>query len=106
MFSQNAYVKGTMTKDEEIKVEAKYHWIKWLWFYFMFATLGVVALVSFSLAFTSYLDKQTDMAAALLIMACVLGVYPFLLYLSLLFLFSHSCFSDTCCFYYTLFFRR
>ena len=48
MFSQNAYVKGTMTKDEEIKVEAKYHWIKWLWFYFMFATLGVVALVSFS----------------------------------------------------------
>ena len=22
------------------------------------------------------------------------------------FLFSHSCFSDTCCFYYTLFFRR
>ena len=83
MFSQNAYVKGTMTKDEEIKVEAKYHWIKWLWFYFMFATLGVVALVSFSLAFTSYLDKQTDMAAALLIMACVLGVYPFLLYLSL-----------------------
>lgn len=50
---------------------------------FMFATLGVVALVSFSLAFTSYLDKQTDMAAALLIMACVLGVYPFLLYLSL-----------------------
>ena len=83
MFSQNAYVKGTMTKDEEIKVEAKYHWIKWLWFYFMFATLGVVALVSFSLAFTSYLDKQTDMAAALLIMACVLGIYPFLLYLSL-----------------------
>ena len=69
MFSQNAYVKGTMTKDEEIKVEAKYHWIKWLWFYFMFATLGVVALVSFSLAFTSYLDKQTDMAAALLKMA-------------------------------------
>ena len=49
MFSQNAYVKGTMTKDEEIKVEAKYHWIKWLWFYFMFATLGVVALVSFRL---------------------------------------------------------
>ena len=77
MFSQNAYVKGTMTKDEEIKVEAKYHWIKWLWFYFMFATLGVVALVSFSLAFTSYLDKQTDMAAALLIKPVFSAFIPF-----------------------------
>ncbi len=83
MFSQNGYVKGTMTKDEEIKVEAKYHWIRWLWFYVMFATLGVIALVSISLAFTSYLDKQTDIAVALLILGCILGVYPFILYLSL-----------------------
>lgn len=83
MFSQNGYVKGTMTKDEEIKVEAKYHWIKRLWFYLMFATLGVTALVSISLAFTSYLDKQMDMAIALLILGCILGVYPFVLYLSL-----------------------
>ncbi len=83
MFSQNAYVKGTMTKDETIKVEAKYHWVKWLWFYFMFATLGVVSMVSFSLAFTSYLDKQTEMAIALLVLSAIVGIYPFLLYLSL-----------------------
>ncbi len=83
MFTKNGYVLGTMTKDEEIKVEAQYHWIRWLWFYFMFATLGVVALVSFSLAFTAWLDKQPDMTVALLLVGVVAGVYPFLLYLSL-----------------------
>ncbi len=83
MFTKNGYVKGTMTKDEEIKVEAKYHWIRWLWFYIVFATLGLSAIVAISLAVTSYLDEQTDRMVALLIIGCLLGIYPFCLYLSL-----------------------
>ncbi len=83
MFSKNGYVNGTMTKDEQIKVEAKYHWIRWLWFYFIFATLGIAAMAAFSVAFTSYLEKQMDLAIALVIMGCLLGIYPFVLYLSL-----------------------
>ena len=83
MFKKNGYVIGTMTKDEEIKVEAKYHWTRWVWFYFIFATLGVAAIAAFSVAFTSYLEKQTDMMIALLILGSILGIYPFALYLSL-----------------------
>lgn len=83
MFAKNGYVNGTMTKDEEIKVEAKYHWVRWLWFYFVFATLGVASLIAFSVAVISYLEKQMDIFVSLLVMACILGVYPFILYLSL-----------------------
>ena len=83
MLGQNGYVNGTMTKDETIKVQAKYHWIKWLWFYFMFATLGLVALACISLAFTFYLNKNIEAAAGLAVLGGLLGVYPFVLYLSL-----------------------
>ena len=68
MLGQNGYVNGTMTKDETIKVQAKYHWIKWLWFYFMFATLGLVALACISLAFTFYLNKDIEAAAGLAVL--------------------------------------
>ena len=43
------YVEGSLAKDETIKVCAKYHWIAWLEFYFVFFTLGAASILIFLL---------------------------------------------------------
>lgn len=83
MFTKGEYVRGTMTKDEEIRVVAKYHWVAWLEFYGAFITLGLASILCFILSFMSYSEDQFDLTIIYAVGGVLLAIYPFILYLGL-----------------------
>lgn len=83
MFRQGEYLKGTMTQEEIVLVRAKYHWIAWLGFYFIFATLGVAAIIAFMLALSAYSNNELEASIFYSILGFILAIYPISYYLSL-----------------------
>lgn len=77
------YVKGSLAKDESIKVRAKYHWVAWLEFVFVFCTLGMAAVFCWLLAAQMYADAETELAYATAAVGAVLAAFPFYVYLKL-----------------------
>lgn len=77
------YVEGSLAKDESIKVRAKYHWVAWLEFCFVFCTLGVAALLCWLLAAQMYADAETELAYWTIAVGCVLAASPVYVYLKL-----------------------
>lgn len=77
------YVKGSLAKEETIKVKAKYHWIAWFNFYVMLLTLGAVALCCGLVAAQMYVDNEIELAAGTTFFALMLAAYPFYLFLEL-----------------------
>ncbi len=77
------YVEGSLAKDETIKVCAKYHWIAWLEFYFVFFTLGAASILIFLLAAQMYVDQEIDLAVATIAVGCLFAAVPFYHYLKL-----------------------
>lgn len=84
MFEDRGYVEGTMTRDEKIKVRVNYHWVAWLWYYFIFATLGVSALITFFFAVRAYFEQETAVMAFFIVSGILLGIYPLVVYLGLI----------------------
>ena len=70
------YVEGSLAKDETIKVRAKYHWIAWLEFYFVFFTLGAASILIFLLAAQMDVDQEIDVAVATIEVGCLFAAVP------------------------------
>jgi uncharacterized membrane protein YdbT with pleckstrin-like domain len=83
MFRQGEYVRSTITKDEVIKVKAEYHWVAWLWFYFIFFTLGGASAVCFVITFGAYIQDEFEPSMFYSILGLVFAIYPFIVYLEL-----------------------
>lgn len=77
------YVKGSLAKDESIKVRAKYHWVAWLDFLFVFCTLGIAAVLCFLLAAQMYVDAEVELAYWTIAAGVVLASFPMYVYLKL-----------------------
>jgi len=84
MFKESGYVEGTMTKDETIRVRAQYHWVAWLWYYFIFSTLGVSALVVFFFALRAYFEQELLIMGVFIACGIGFGIYPLIVYLELI----------------------
>ena len=77
------YFEGSMTKDEFVKVRAKYHWLVWLKFYLNLLFFGAVAFVCAVAGAKMYFSEQTIFAAIFVAISFVLGLYILLEFLRL-----------------------
>lgn len=83
MFGDGGYVEATLIKGEKIKVRANFHWVAWLWYYFVFSTLGVSALITFFFALRAYLEQEMLVMGVFIAAGVILGFYPLTAYLEL-----------------------
>lgn len=81
MFGKEEYIKDTLTKDESIKVRAKYHWIAWSYFWLLFLTLGAASLFCFFLSANFYLEADKTNSIIAGVAGVLLGIYPFIVYM-------------------------
>lgn len=83
MFGDGGYVEATLIKGEKVKVRANFHWVAWLWYYFIFSTLGVSALITFFFAFRAYWEQDIPVMCVFIVAGLILGFYPLTAYLEL-----------------------
>ena len=77
------YVEGSMSKDEIVRVKAKFHWFVWIKFWFNFVFFGGVALACGVAGLNMYFGDKMIFAAIFGVIALVMAFYVYVDYLKL-----------------------